>query len=67
MEISLNLQQFYEVGTITPSPLKKKIHIKNFLIYLFLAVLGLCCYELAFSSRGERGALLRLWRVGFFC
>ena len=29
-----------------------------YLIYLFLAVLGLCCYTGAFSSCGERGLLL---------
>ena len=28
-----------------------------YLIYLFLAVLGLCCYVWAFSSCGERGLL----------
>ena len=29
----------------------------NKFIYLFLAVLGLCCYARAFSSCGERGLL----------
>ena len=31
--------------------------LKNKFIYLFLAVLGLCCYARAFSSCGERGLL----------
>ena len=32
-------------------------HFLNFLIYLFLAVLGLRCWAQAFSGCGERGLL----------
>ena len=35
-----------------------------YFIYLFLAVLGLCCCARAFSSCGERG-YPSLWYVGF--
>ena len=31
--------------------------LKKILLYLFLAVLGLCCYALAFSSCSEWGLL----------
>ena len=37
----------------------KKIFLKNKCIYLFLAVLGLCCCARAFSSCGKGGATLR--------
>ena len=32
-----------------------------YLIYLFLAALGLCCCARAFSSCSERGATLHCW------
>ena len=38
-------------------PRKATIFFKIYLIYLFVAVLGLCCCTWAFSSCGKRGLL----------
>ena len=53
------------MGTISDFPLPQQgyhkegfsFFLKNKFIYLFLAVLGLCCRMRAFSSCGERGLL----------